>query len=107
MKDEKIVVGRHVDQIRQIMNDVVEKNLPTLCLQATADKIAELREKHVRRYETRLAFAARVGGPGVTTPVNVAETRRLLELWQGMEGKAFSELGEDQKLEVLDALVDE
>jgi hypothetical protein len=102
MKDDRIMVGRGDEAIASLLDEVVDRagGEEELAAKATPEKIAALRAEHVRRYENRL----RIAGQQKHTPVNVEETGRLLALWKDMEGKTFSALSEDQRLEVLDAL---
>ncbi len=97
--DDRIVVGRGDPEIREQLDAVIGEDYSGLVALATPEKMAELRERHVRLYTFRLDF--QLGG------VNVRETERLLSVWQGVAGKEFSELSDEAKLEVLDALVAE
>lgn len=100
MNDEKIVVGRADPELRALLDDLIADEGDTLLVgRATKEKLAELREQHCRRYRHRLSSNS--------PHVNEEETSRLLGLWTAMEGKEYRELDEDQKLEVLDALVGE
>ncbi len=92
---EKIVVGRGTPEVQAALDGLLEGE-DSFAAEATREKIEALREHHVLRYRRML---------GSRSPhVNVEECERLLGLWLGMAGKGFSELDEDQKLEVLDAI---
>ena len=67
----------------------------------TKEKIAQLREQHVRRYEGMIRFGASSGN------VRVDECKALIAIWQGTEGKEFSQLTREQRNEVEDAIFDE
>jgi hypothetical protein len=67
---------------------------------ATPEKLKQLCEKHVRKYQGRIHFAEK-HPDSVVDPV---ETEALLLLWQGMIGKVFEHLTEAEQQEVLDAL---
>lgn len=99
MADERVVVGRGHSPIAGILDEAIEANggRDRLAEQITPERIEALCDRHVRMYATRLAS----GNPAV----NVRETSRLLELWKGIRGKNFSELGDAERLEVLDAVV--
>ena len=99
MSSDKIVVGREEEEIREILDSLIEEDYPGLVERATREKIALLRESHVNLYRFRLDSQL-IG-------VNVDETERLLAVWTSAEGKEFSELSDEAKLEVLDALAAE
>lgn len=96
---EKIVVGRHEEQIAGILDELIAEQYPGLVELATREKLAELAEQHVKRYRFRL--------DSQMVAVNVEETERLLAVWLSVEDKEFSELSAEAKLEVLDALASE
>ena len=77
--------------------DEEEEELSQMLLeQATPEKLAALRERHVKMYRRRLD-----SGSGA---VNEHETLVLLRLWEGMAGKTAAQLSETERAEVLDAL---
>mgnify|MGYP001610688840 CR=1 FL=1 len=100
MSNERVVVGRGDSEIEAVLDGLLEDGqAEILACEATPEKIAALRSHHVTRYRRNLDAHYRY--------VNVAETERLLSLWTEMGGKSFSELSDDQKLEVLDAIAAE
>ncbi len=70
-------------------------------MNVTKEKIAALREQHVRRYSDMIRFGASSGN------VRVDECKALIAIWQGTEGKEYSELNRVQRNEVNDAIFDE
>lgn len=99
MADERVVVGRGQSPMAAILDAAIEAQGGSegLASQLSPERLETLCTQHLRMYERRLAS----GHPAV----NVRETQRLLDLWKGMRGKSFTELGEAERLEVLDAVV--
>ena len=97
--DERIVVGRGDPGIAELLDEVIGEDYPGLVEKATPEKIAALRERHCKLYRFRL--------DSQIVAVNVEETERLLQIWQGVVGREFSELSDEAKLEVLVALAAE
>jgi hypothetical protein len=96
---ERITVGRHVDQVRELLDALISPEDYAAAEALLSDELAALRDQHVRMYQRRLD-GNRVG-------VDVNETARLLELWRGVADRPFTELTPEQQVEVLDALVSE
>ena len=68
-------------------------------MDVSKEKIAELREQHIRRYSNMI----RSGGLNV----RVWECENLISIWRSTEDKEYAELSPDAKGEVIDAIMDE
>lgn len=60
------------------------------------EELDSLRIKHTTMYSSRLASGSPV--------VNVSETNRYLRIWQGMAGKTYAQLNDEERDEVIDAI---
>lgn len=97
---DRIVVSREEDEIREVLDGLLEEDYPGLVAKATPERLAELAERHVLLYQRRLDS----GSPAV----NVEETERLLGVWREVRSKeTFEALSDSARLEVLDALAAE